>query len=458
MRKLSNLKKVEVMTIIPMFVMGIWLPLLATMWGHSSGHFNDVEKRKLAEVPKLELTLSAINQFPKQFSQYFDDNFGLRGRLIRLHSIIKGRFFRISPTPNAIMGKQGWLFLGGDNIVADYRHTHPLTKEELIRWRDVLVSKRDWLAAHGIRYLFVVAPDKHSIYPEFMPGYLKQVRPDSCLDQLIAYLKVNSDIAILDLRPALLKTKANMRVFHKTDTHWNERGAYIAYEQIMSRLSQDFPSLNPKALDGFTLVEEEVEGQDVANMMGLREEIKELNFRLPPRTPRCARSVEFKPNPSYLWPSYSPDHAPYARECDGAKYKAVFFQDSFGTALAPFISEHFKRIVYIWDYPNYSVMNAAVLQESPNVVIEERVERHVKPMMPDFDFPSDLVGMWESNNNKVEIRHLSSGSVYLINEHGSNTIGLIKDSRLIVNEWNVTGELSSDRNKIVWVNGTVWTR
>lgn len=452
------MNKIEIKVLIAIFIIGISLPLLATFWNSAGGRFNAGEKRKLAEFPSLHFTREGMNKFPDDFSKYFDDNFGMREKLIRLHSYIKGFFFGVSPTQNAIMGKQGWLFLGDGNIVADYRHTHPFTDEELKRWRDVLVAKRDWLAARGIKYLFVVSPDKHSIYPEFMPDNLYQVRPDSCLDQLLAYLKVNSTIEILDLRPALLAEKANTRVYHKTDTHWNERGAFVAYQQIMQRLSQNLPEMQYKTLADFQPVEEIAEGQDIANMMGLRSAMHEQVLRLEPKAKLCARAVDFKLSSDFQWPAYPPGHEAYARECNQNKIKAVFFQDSFGTALVPFISEHFKQTTFIWDYPNYAVMNATVRQEHPDVVIEERVERHLKTMMPDFDFPSDLVGLWVSNNNKVEIKHLSFSSVYLINEHGSQTKGLIKDSKLIVKEWNVSGELSPEHNKIVWSNGSVWTR
>ncbi|MEI9865253.1 MAG: hypothetical protein WDN00_12025 [Limisphaerales bacterium] len=44
-------------------------------------------------------------------------------------------------------------------------------------------KRRDWLAKRGIAYLFVVAPDKHSIYPEELPGWAVKVRPQTKLDQ-----------------------------------------------------------------------------------------------------------------------------------------------------------------------------------------------------------------------------------------------------------------------------------
>lgn len=60
----------------------------------------------------------------------------------------------------------------------------------------------------------------------------------------------------------------------------------------------------------------------------------------------------------------------------------MVFQDSFGTALVPYLSEHFRRTAYIWDYPNRIVMTAATISEHPDIVIEERVERHLSHCCP----------------------------------------------------------------------------
>jgi hypothetical protein len=54
----------------------------------------------------------------------------------------------------------------------------------------------------------------------------------------------------------LFAEKANTRVYHKTDTRWNERGAFFAYQKIMQRLSQDLPEILPKTLADFNPSEE----------------------------------------------------------------------------------------------------------------------------------------------------------------------------------------------------------
>jgi len=62
--------------------------------------------------------------------------------------------------------------------------------------------------------------------------------------------------------------------------------------------------------------------------------------------------------------------------------RAVMFRDSFTSWLAPFLSEHFSRIVYIWQNDFDA---SAVLAEKPDVVIHEIVGRHLYTFVPTPD-------------------------------------------------------------------------
>ena len=59
--------------------------------------------------------------------------------------------------------------------------------------------------------------------------------------------------------------------------------------------------------------------------------------------------------------------------------RAVIFRDSFASRLVPFLSEHFSRAVYLWQNDFDA---GAVLQEHPDVVIQEIVGRHLYNFIP----------------------------------------------------------------------------
>jgi len=442
---------------IILFAIAISSPMLLTILNSDGGSVNIVENRKLAKLPDLNLTKDGITKFTKEFTSYFNDNFGARETLIRNHAYIKAFVFGESPDKNTILGKDGWLYLGTGNTIGDYRHTNPLSNEELNRWKLALEAKQRWLSAHGIAYLFVIAPDKHSVYPEFMPDRFNIVQVDSPIDQLVKYLLNHSSVEVLDLRPALLLAKGKYPTYSKTDTHWNDFGALVAYLEIMKRLSKDNPRIKLKNVNDYAMSEKEIEGQDLANMMGLREYFHEIEIQFYLKE-KCAKLVNFKLKPEFKWPSYPPGHEAYSFECKQEKLKAVVFQDSFGRALSRFLPESFKETTFIWDYRNYSVLEAAVKQVKPDVVIEERVERHIKPMIPDFSKPLNIAGIWRSSKNQVEIKDMSVDKVSLINEFGSNVTGTIKNSKITVYSWSIVGYLSRNNKRIDWSNGTYWYR
>jgi alginate O-acetyltransferase complex protein AlgJ len=52
--------------------------------------------------------------------------------------------------------------------------------------------------------------------------------------------------------------------------------------------------------------------------------------------------------------------------------RAVMFRDSFCIGMMPLLSDHFRRIVYCWQYIfDYELVE----RERPDVVIQEFVER-----------------------------------------------------------------------------------
>ena len=122
-------------------------------------------------------------------------------------------------------------------------------------WRDAVTRARDWSKAHAIAFVFVIAPDKHVDLPRAASRLGPPRRHVARADQVFAALAgsgaarrlrpaARASVAI-DLRPALFDAKTRERVYHLTDTHWNERGAFVAYRQIIDALHAQKPAVPP---------------------------------------------------------------------------------------------------------------------------------------------------------------------------------------------------------------------
>jgi alginate O-acetyltransferase complex protein AlgJ len=355
------------------FVALLCLPIATRAVGVESDR--GAGERQHAPFPAVEARWSSLRTFGSRFQSYFEANFGLRGLLIRGHALLDALVLRVSPSPTVLWGRDGWLFYADDGATEDILAERRLSNAELEVWRKTLVDNRDWLRARGIEYVFALAPDKHVLYPEYLPRGIHPLGRRRMLEQLTAYLREHTDLAIVDLETPLRLAKARERVFDRTDTHWNPRGAYVGYRAILEAVAARVPGVElPWNPTDFRPVRAITRGKDLAEMLGLSDELHEEDLGLEPLRSRRARVVA-PPNPSP-----NGDEGYLVTEIPRSRLpRAVIFRDSFISRMIPFLSEHFSRAAYYWQS---DLDPAAVLEEHPAVVIHEIVGRHLTMLVP----------------------------------------------------------------------------
>lgn len=369
------------------FLLLIFLPL-ADMVFRLSPEVQVGEKRRLAPAPRFAWRQPL--DFLRQGDAYFRDHFGFRGPLVQLHNRIVTGCLDSSPSEKVIIGRQGWLYLGRgayfNNEIDYFRSSQPFTLQELQQFKTVLEQRRAWLRRRGIRYLFMLAPNKSTIYPEYVPAAYNKVHDRSRMDQLVDYLSRHSDVEVLDLRPALLREKRRMRIYHKTDTHWNDLGGYFAYREMIRHLQQHFEDIQPLSKNDVTIRPVDGEGGDLAIMLSLQRDLfRETRIQVRPKAPFRSRSAAPTPGfrPKAPWVRLS------AAECPGGRIPAALMvRDSFARQLHPFLSEHFQRIVYIWDWELH-FFTQVIEREKPSIVIDQMAERSLLSILPEN--PGELV-------------------------------------------------------------------
>jgi alginate O-acetyltransferase complex protein AlgJ len=355
-----------------LFVIVISLPLAATIAG-VDGADAAAENRELASFPRVEASWPSIAGFGPTLGAWFDDHFAFRSTLVQWYGESRLVVLGVSPTPAVAKGRDGWFFYADDQSIEDYANVEPMTVEALANWREAVLRARDWLEARHIPYVFTIAPDKHVIYADQMPETLARVGDVSRADQLFTTLQ-DTGLAV-DVRPSLYDARTRERIYHQTDTHWNDRGALVAYQRIIGAVGARVPR-TPAAWtrEDFEPADQIGPGMDLAGMMGLKRVLTEVNLRLIPRRPRRARVVE----PAGAEPTA--EEGRLVTEIDDPSLpRAVIFRDSFVSRLVPFLSEHFSRAVYLWQ----NDFDADVIaKEHPDVVIQEIVGRHLYSFIP----------------------------------------------------------------------------
>jgi alginate O-acetyltransferase complex protein AlgJ len=349
------------------FLLLVIVPHIMELFG-SGGSTASMEKRENAKTPDACLILKSFSEFARQFESYYSDSFGLRDRLIYWNALLRLGAFDESPAGMKVrIGREGWLFYAEDRVLEDYANVIPFNSEDLEKIGRGLEERRAWLEGKGTKLFIIVPPNKHSIYSEYLPLNIHKIGKESRLDQVKAYLERYPKLEFVDVREAFFKAKPEQRLYHKTDTHWNEYGAFLAYKELIDRIGLHFPAIKKLSLDDFTVNIARTRGGDLAGLLSLSDRLVEDTITLVPKTVPMAQAA---PSP-FLDPLDGKNMI--VREVDNPHLpKAVVFHDSFTKALVPFLSESFRRVVFV---PTLDFMPELIEREKPDVVIIECVER-----------------------------------------------------------------------------------
>ncbi len=335
------------------------------------------ENRILAQMPVCEP--GRIFTFSSDFERFFGDRFGLRRVLIRLNNRFEMHILRISPLGEKVMvGKNRWLFYSYREVLSDIACTRPLSADDLEQLRLSLEAVRDSLLKKGARFYVLIAPNKHSIYPEHLPPRARRVGDFSRLDQLESHLRRHSDLVLIDVRETFMEAKQQGQtpLYHRTDTHWNDYGAFLAQDRLMAAIRYDFPQIDPLHLENFTFERVREPGGDLAEVLALADELDEEVVHLVPKQASLSREAPLEDRPGY---TRHPQFPPLVCEHDAEGLpRALILRDSFGNALIPYLSEYFSRSVFVW---SPFLTPEIIAGEKPDLVILELVERNLEELL-----------------------------------------------------------------------------
>ncbi|MEE9412149.1 MAG: hypothetical protein V3V22_03760 [Methylococcales bacterium] len=367
-----RLYQLEQLMLILFFCMSIYAPLFMGVIQEdkiSSG----IEKRNLANFPSLPKSFKSLSEYPEKFNIYYSDHFGFREVLTSIYFKLVNTRGNQSSVEDVTIGQDGWLFLGSikpgyqghDDPMGDAINVNLFTNKELKDFAKSIVAIKNWLSNKGIEYVYVIAPNKHTIYFEKLPQYISKKNNKSSTDQLVEYLQKHTHVAVVDLRPSLMMEKKYRQVYYKYDTHWNQYGANVAQFEIMKTIKNFFPEkIKPFLLDNnqFKTVTRRVgDLAKFANINNIKEEMPQPVFEA-----GCTPVNEI---------SDLKKMETHTMVCKTQQLNALIFRDSFFNALKPYISRHFNRSTYIWKRMNYSSLAKYVEQEKPDIVIDEVIER-----------------------------------------------------------------------------------
>lgn len=364
------------------FAVLLVLPALDA-WLGLSGRFQSTENKRQSSRP--ELHFPHVRSFVRQFDAWYKENFGWRNALFYAYSRWQFRGLHQSPLPEkVVVGKQGWFFLGDsyNNVVKQHRGLMPLSADSAQIIANHLAQRQAELARQGIRLYVLIAPDSHSIYPEFLPDRVAHTTQPTRLDVLRKFVQTETRVPFIDLRDTLRAAKKGEVVYYQTDTHWNDFGSLVGAAAILNRIRRDVPTLRPVQSSDFSITKMRGGSGDLVRMMAL--DIRDpLFYEIKPSPAVLARQTAEIPNtetgpratgfPStrFVGPTRPPDRGSLNRP---NAPKLLFIGDSFSHSMMPFLAGYFRESYFV---RSSFLTPALVQQEKPDVVVFQIVERNI---------------------------------------------------------------------------------
>lgn len=317
---------------------------------------NIEENRTLSSFPVWTQEDGSWNQgFFSEFQTYVAEHFAFRSQLVALDSKLKYNLLHSPSDSQVILGKDGWLYF--DATLDDYAGV-TLSAEEISAIADKLEQVCTYIRALGKEPLFMVAPNKNSVYPEYMPQRFGKKSQTDNMTLLYAELDKRA-VPYINARQILIAGKDTDELYLHKDTHWNDTGARLVMNEIFAAWNLE----DAFSLDNYVV--ESVHEPDLYDMLFPTDDFLEEQHVYPDK----------EANFSYVGRVRSMDDLTIKTSSDSGNGKSVFvFRDSFGRAMIPYMGNIFDQCTFNRSTP-YDIQ--AIENVECDYVLIEIVERNI---------------------------------------------------------------------------------
>ena len=309
----------------------------------------------LASRPSVRNRDGSFNtELLSDFSDYIADRFAFRQEMVTAWSAINAKVFSGSVEEQVILGSDGWLYYR--ETLDDYLG-RGMSDEELEYAAKNLALMQEYAENQGAAFVFTIAPNKNSLYPEHMPSFYPNGHDGSNAERLPAHLE-RYGVKYVDLFEAFRNEEV---LYFSADSHWNAQGAALAADHILSGLGMESSYFS----GSFT------------NLVSHRGDLYEMLYPAGTMTepdPQLSSGFSYKcendPNGG--------NAITINTTAEGREGTLLCWRDSFGISLYPYLAEKFGAATFsrasAYDLSQMETLGA-------DTVIIELVERNLDQLI-----------------------------------------------------------------------------
>jgi alginate O-acetyltransferase complex protein AlgJ len=294
--------------------------------------------------------------------------------------------FGISLSPhNAIIGSNDWFYLGDNYASTISRRRSTQSNDALNSAQELSNGLKSWdgyFTRNGVsEFAVLVGPDKASVYPEHLPKWALPTS-DTYLD--ILSNKVRPSVLYSPKNLLIdLKQKHNTDLYFKTDTHWNEFGAWYAFTGFMEHVrANSLSEISTPNNISFETPDTKFSG-DLLNFLYINDFLSEsypiAKIKAPTApTYKITDFISGELIASSDQPNTLAPQKPVLTENTKAlnNLRVLWLRDSFGNALSKYMSTTFSSVLQI----HYGKLDSLLLDDltksyKPDLVFITAVER-----------------------------------------------------------------------------------
>ena len=216
----------------------------------------------------------------------------------------------------------------------------------------------------------MIAPNKNTIYPEYLPKEMAPLNTDSRLDQIMNFWIDSKNCRIIDLRSTLINAKKSHQVDFETDTHWNDNGAFLGYQALANIMKEDFPEITVHKVSEYSQEKIEYHGDMTSANFGHFDLSETTSIFKPKNQPEVFSRFFTTPDGMNVG-SYNAI-ATYKNNTDLPD--ALIFYDLFFNLIFPFLKDNLHEAFYLW---SLGIDMEMVETVKPDYLIIEITERNL---------------------------------------------------------------------------------